>query len=308
MARTQHRHFTTLSLTTPAGFDFWRTVRSHGWCALPPFSHDESSKTLSRVLTLTDETTVACTASGDGHAVRLKVESGRPLSKEQRNEVKNQMARCLRLDEDFGPFHDEVRKLPRFMWITESGSGRMLRSPTVFEDVVKMLCTTNCTWALTTVMVTNLVRLLGREFADGQRAFPSPGAIADISEKFLRKEVKAGYRAPYLLELAQRVARGELDLEAWRGSALTTEELFEEMRKVKGIGPYAAGNIMKLIGRYDYLGLDSWVRARYYELHKKGRRVKDSTIEKDYKKYGKWRGLVFWLEMTRKWHDDELPF
>ena len=78
------------------------------------------------------------------------------------------------------------------------------------------------------------------------------------------------------------------------------------MRSVKGIGPYAAGNIMKLVGRYDYLGLDSWVRSQYYALHHKGRTVKDSTIERHYAGSGRWRGLFFWLEMTRHWHDEKL--
>jgi len=75
------------------------------------------------------------------------------------------------------------------------------------------------------------------------------------------------------------------------------------MRTVKGIGPYAAGNLLKLVGRYDYLGLDSWVRSKYFELHHDGSRVKDSTIERRYERYGRWRGLFFWLEMTRYWHD-----
>jgi hypothetical protein len=33
--------------------------------------------------------------------------------------------------------------------------------------------------------------------------------------------------------------------------------------------------------------------------------VKDSTIERHYAPYGKWRGLFFWLEMTRYWHDEK---
>jgi 3-methyladenine DNA glycosylase/8-oxoguanine DNA glycosylase len=108
-----------------------------------------------------------------------------------------------------------------------------------------------------------------------------------------------------LLELAERVAAKQLDLEAWRVSSLSTEELFEEMRGIKGVGAYAAGNLLKLVGRYDYLGLDSWVRSQYYKLYHGGRKVKDSTIERRYAPYGRWRGLFFWLEMTRYWHDSK---
>ena len=82
----------------------------------------------------------------------------------------------------------------------------MLRSPTVFEDLVKMICTTNCSWSLTEKMVTGLVQSLGRESDDGRKSFPTPGAMALMPVKFYVDEVRAGYRAPYLKELADRVA------------------------------------------------------------------------------------------------------
>ena len=88
----------------------------------------------------------------------------------------------------------------------------MLRSPTVFEDLVKMICTTNCSWALTQKMVTGLVQNLGREAKDGRRTFPTPEAMALMPEKFYVNEVRAGYRAPYLKELADRVASATLNV------------------------------------------------------------------------------------------------
>jgi N-glycosylase/DNA lyase len=181
----------------------------------------------------------------------------------------------------------------------------MLRSPGVFEDAVKMICTTNCTWGLTTLMVSNLVASAGKGAGKRGMTFPSPAAVAGLTETFLRKEIKAGYRSPYILALAERVASGKLDIESWRTSPLSTAALFDEMQTVKGIGPYAAGNLLKLAGRYDYMGLDSWVRAKYSDLRRSGRRVKDTTIEKEYEEFGEWRGLFFWLEMTRDWHGDK---
>jgi 3-methyladenine DNA glycosylase/8-oxoguanine DNA glycosylase len=154
-------------------------------------------------------------------------------------------------------------------------------------------------------MVTNLVQHFGSRFDETHSAFPTPEAIAGSSDTYLRTRCKTGYRTPYILELSRRIAEGKLDIEAWRNSALPTNELFIQLRDVKGIGPYAAGNLLKLLGRYDYLGLDSWVRAKYYELHRRGRKVKDATIEKHYAPYGTWRGLFFWLEMTKYWHDEK---
>ena len=47
----------------------------------------------------------------------------------------------------------------------------------------------------------------------------------------------------------------------------------------------------------------SWLRGGFYEKHNKGRKCKDSRIERHYKKFGKWRGLAIWCDMTEKWHD-----
>jgi 3-methyladenine DNA glycosylase/8-oxoguanine DNA glycosylase len=171
-----------------------------------------------------------------------------------------------------------------------------------------MICTTNCTWGLTEVMVGNLTSKLGRSVGNGRYSFPTPAAIAGKTELSLRKEIKSGYRSPYLLELAEAVEAGALDLESWRTSTLPTEDLYRQVLAVKGIGAYAAGNILKLLGRCDYLGLDSWVRKKFSELHKNGRKTKDSTIEKHYKPFGKWKGLFFWLEMTRDWYTEKFPF
>jgi N-glycosylase/DNA lyase len=174
----------------------------------------------------------------------------------------------------------------------------------MFEDAVKMICTTNCTWALTVLMVRSLVMRFGKQ--EGNiNAFPSPQALAGSSEMELRRTCSTGYRSRAIVELAERVASGQLDIESWRVSSLSTDNLFKEMCTVRGIGPYAAGNLLKLAGRYEYLGLDSWVRGKWSTLHAGGRKVKDSTIERFYATYGPWRGLLFWLEMTRDWHEGE---
>src|SRR5262249_57764140 len=105
----------------------------------------------------------------------------------------------------------------------------MLRSPTVFEDVVKTICTTNCTWSATERMVGALVEHLGERAVDAPengpwgRTFPAPAAMATAEEDFYRSVVRCGYRGRYLQTLARAVADGELDLEAL--GRTTPEEL-----------------------------------------------------------------------------------
>jgi len=208
----------------------------------------------------------------------------------------------LRMDEPMDELHALCRKEERLQWIPQMRAGRMLRSATVFEDIVKMICTTNCSWSLTKIIVNRLTNTLGTRVTDTVHSFPSPDAIADRTERWLRKETSSGYRAPYLLELSRRIASGNLSVEHLRTTKMPADEMHKFLRSIKGIGHYAADNLMKLLGHYDYLGLDSWIRSRYAEIYNHGRPVSDSAIEKRYRRYGKWRGLVCWLDMTSEWH------
>jgi 3-methyladenine DNA glycosylase/8-oxoguanine DNA glycosylase len=300
---------TTLSLPTPKNFNFWRTVYSHGWCSLLPFSVDKEQSSFSRLLTLSDASLAYCRiASQKNSPLKILVSYPHKLTTTQCFDIKHQIASCLRLTEDYSEFYREVKRYPKYRWIIKMKAGRMLRAPSVFEDIVKMICTTNCSWALTTIIVENLVGELGMSFDGRHKSFPSPETLAGTSEQFLRKTVRAGYRSPFLLEFAEKVASGKIDVESWRISELSTDDLFKKLRSIKGVGEYAAGNILKLLGRYDYLGLDSWVRGKYYEMYHSGRTVSDRTIERRYIPYGKWRGLFFWMEMTKDWYDRKFPF
>jgi N-glycosylase/DNA lyase len=127
-----------------------------------------------------------------------------------------------------------------------------------------------------------------------------------VSESFYRDEIRAGYRSPYFVELAEAVASGKIDPESWLHSDLPTPELKKQIKNVKGIGDYAAENLLKLIGRYDGLALDSWLRAEFYKKHNKEKKCADKKIEKFYKKFGDWKGLAIWCDMTERWFDERL--
>src|SRR4029079_16548931 len=114
-----------------------------------------------------------------------------------------------------------------------------------------------------------------------------------------------GYRASYLKELADRVASGELNVESWIESPLSTADLMKEMRSVKGVGTYAAENLLKLLGRYDGLALDSWTRAKFYAVRNNGRKTTDKKIARYYSRFKEWRGLALWCDMTRDWMEEK---
>lgn len=292
-----------ISIPTPPTFSFRRTVLSHGWYDLLPFELDRETWTLRRVLQI--EAASPLTVSIEGARGRLVVRAAGRLGARASAQIARDVRHMLRLDDDMSDFYALVADDDHFNWIARHGAGRLLRSPTVFEDLVKSICTTNCTWALTKKMVTGLVEGLGRETRDGRRAFPTPESMADAPLEFYRDSVRAGYRAAYLKELAECVASGSLDPEAWLTSTLDTADLRREMKRVKGVGDYAAENLLKLVGRYDVLALDSWLRAKFARTHNAGRPAPDTKISRHYSRFKDWRGLALWCDMTRDWIEDE---
>jgi N-glycosylase/DNA lyase len=212
----------------------------------------------------------------------------------------------LALDRDLSGFYAAIDGDPDLDW-AKRGAGRMLRSQTVFEEVVKTVCTTNCAWSATERMVGALVANLG-ESATGadSRAFPTALAMAEAGEAFYRDVARAGYRGAYLRALARDVADGTLDLEALASASpeeMTDEALFKRLIGLPGVGPYAAAHIMLMIGRHSRPILDSWTRPKYARIV--GRRsVADKAIERRFRRYGNHAGLAFWLILTRDWVDD----
>ncbi|MBL0175215.1 MAG: Fe-S cluster assembly protein HesB [Ignavibacteria bacterium] len=299
----------TARLSFPKNFHLRHTVYSHGWCMLAPFEHEPSPLSLSLPVPLSSgRIAIARVETGDSPsapAVSVALKGGLRASELQH--AADILSGVLNLDLDLAPFYSLVRGYPEYAWMAKKKVGRMLRGATAFEDIVKMILTTNCSWSLTMAMNARLVAEFGRRIDGSHMTFPEAGAIADSSEKFLREEIRLGYRAPFVLEFARRCASGAMDVEALRGAGASTDELYAALRSIKGVGEYAASNLLKLLGRFDRLGLDSWCRAALTELHGNGGEFSDKDIHNYYAPFGEWAGLVMWLDVTKTWYDKKFP-
>jgi 3-methyladenine DNA glycosylase/8-oxoguanine DNA glycosylase len=285
--------------------DLWRTLNSHGFADLPPLVLDEAGRTLELTLP---------TPRGRARRVRIGRSSrqrasvtvlGPPAAPKVGAALAAGVRHILRLDQDLSEFYRRCADDPDLAWVATEGAGRMLRSPTVFEDVVKTICTTNCSWGLTTKMVNALVTELGEPAVGGDgplsHAFPTPGAMAAQPERFYRNVVRAGYRSAYLRALARSVAAGHVDLESLPDEERSDDDLAKHLQTLPGVGPYAAAHIMMTIGRNSRLILDSWTRPKYARLTGARRPVADRTIERRFRPFGDHAGLAFWLFVTRDW-------
>lgn len=292
--------------------DLLRTLTSHGLASLPPLEIDEEAVTLTTTLAVPGgrPRTIRVSPGRSGHA-RVEV-VGRTPGRLASTALASTVRHILAMDEDLSEFYALVTEDPDLSWVAR-GAARMIRSPTVFEEVVRIICTTNCSWALTTRMITALVERLGERAAgapqDGWhgRTFPTPEAMDTADSLFYRDVVRSGYRGPYLRALARSVVEGAVDLEALARSTpeeLSDDEVEARLLALPGVGPYAAAHVMLLLGRYSRLILDSWTRPKYARLRRSGRPVSDAGILRRFRRYGRYAGLAFWCYVTSDWVDD----
>ncbi|MBK6748858.1 MAG: hypothetical protein IPG67_02295 [Acidobacteria bacterium] len=208
-----------VEIVTPNRFSFKHTIRSHGWYDLLPFVIDEEKGTLSFVSAGGEPVFVTVSDNSGGLSVDVNAD------KFDRDAIVRDVRHILRLDDEMDAFYAAAEKAGHVVWAAEANAGRLLRSPTVWEDLVKSICTTNCTWAVTRNMTTKLVEELGERTNCGRKAFPTADAMAGRDSTFYRDTIRAGYRSEYFAELAVSVAEGRIDPESWLTSELPTADL-----------------------------------------------------------------------------------
>jgi len=276
----------TITLPTPADFSFSQTVHSHGWRHLLPFAWDEDSQTLERVERLST-----------GEVVLLQVrESGGQIAVEgadRPEEIARRVRRMLQLDIALDAFHEFCVADPKLAHLPAQKQGRLLRSPTLWEDAVKVILTTNTTWAQTKAMTARMCEHFGSPWpADPARhAFPAPAQIASAPFDDFAARAKLGYRNASVHGLATQIASGELNLEGWQGEDLTATELRTRLLSLRGVGPYGTACLMLYLGQPEWVNADSW--ARMLLGKELGRSVTDKEVHAFFADYGEWRGLVY---------------
>jgi 3-methyladenine DNA glycosylase/8-oxoguanine DNA glycosylase len=284
-----------LALTSVAPFSLSAVIRSHGWCQLDPFSADDNGTRLSRIERLGSGRVVELVMQEADGALSVGVPSD--LSTTELDEAERNVTWMLGLEQDLSAFYELARLEPKLARVEARAQGRILRSPTLFEDVVKTILTTNTSWAGTIRMVEALVSQLGDPLPGdrSRRTFPTASQVASYDVQRLGSTTRLGYRTPFVLELAQAVASGDLQLESLQTTDAPTDEVRARLLEIDGVGSYSAANLLIMLGRYDYIPVDTWARKLVSHEWHKGQAVRSVEVEAAFERWGKWKGLAYWF-------------
>ena len=274
-------------------------MQAHGWRQLLPFSWDDETSTLERVERLEDGRVVLLSIQ-EADERRLHVTASETMDE---SALRALIRRMLQLDLPIDAFHAYCAARPELAHVPVKRQGRLLTSPTVFEDVLKVIATTNTTWSQTKAMIARIVNSYGTPLAGDpkRRAFPRPDQIAAVSLDEFSANARMGYRNASVHRIATDVASGALNLETWFDPKISSPDLSKRLLSLPGVGPYAASCLMIYLGRYDRVNVDSW--ARMMVGKEVGRPVTDKEVHAFFEPYGEWKALAYHFY---PWKEEEL--
>ncbi len=147
----------------------------------------------------------------------------------------------------------------------EYGEGIRIFRQDPWEALVSFIISQNNNIPRIKKIIEALCRLLGKE-ENGIYSFPSAEAILSVGKEGLAS-IKCGFRDKYILDAAQKVASGEIDLEYI--SKCGYEEALAQLKKIKGVGDKVANCVLLFgFGYYSAFPIDVWMKRiieKYYD-------------------------------------------
>lgn len=280
-----------LTIHTPTDFDLAVTVTSYGYGRLAPNHWDSKHARFTTILP--NHEAKPDTLDIKQHGDRLVIQTHRQVNHHEQKQIRTNVRRIFRLDENFDPWFKLHQPAKRHRF------GRLIRSASLFEDMIKTITSCNVAWRNTVTMNAKLCEHVGNG------CFPSPRQLAAWDVEALKTTCRVGYRAQRMIRLARDVEDGTLDLQTFETTSSSSEQLLESLELIHGIGPYAAANILQHLGRYDHVPIDSECHRHFLETrfadHPRPESVSklDAMIRKTYDAYAPYAFLAYWYELWR---------
>ena len=122
-----------IQLAAHPPFSLSSVIHSHGWARLAPFHQDEEEEGLKYIYHSKKSQVIKLNIKeiADG----ITVGTQREVNQNDQAEITAAVTWMLALNEDFSKFYQLTKGEPKLSQVEEKAQGRLLRSPTLFEDL-----------------------------------------------------------------------------------------------------------------------------------------------------------------------------
>ncbi len=226
----------------------------------------------------------------ENHAVKMYYFDENTIYVESSNPDLIYWSRYLSFSTDYNVIEEALSKDENLKKCIKVGSGVRLLHQDLWETLISFIISANNNIPRIQKIIEEMCRLFGEEIDfDGEKyyGFPTPKTLAALTLDDL-SPIKAGFRDKYILDAANKVASGEIDLEKIK--LMSDEAAKAELMKIKGIGSKVADCILLFsLGRYKTFPQDVWIkRIMEMEYGVPEKEIDNFASEK----FGQWAGIA----------------
>ncbi len=240
----------------------------------------------------TDGELIAYRQAGD--AIVLQ---GEGLSHANLERIKRISRHCLGLGRDLSSFYDFAARDPALWRVVAPLVGLpIFCSETVFEALITLIIEQHISWKNALRYQRTLMRMFDSGASLGQAEvyrFPSPQRLARSSHSELKALKITNRRIEIIIDIAQAVASGALDLESiGRREALAA---YDQLMTLNGVGHWTANNVIgRALGAYPFVSHNDvalQAAVQHYFHDGKGQKSPE-LVTKTLGCYGEYAGLA----------------
>ncbi len=169
------------------------------------------------------------------------------------------------LDRNYAEINKALLKSGVITGAVENGNGIHILRQEFWETLCSFIISQNNNIPRIKKIITALCKLLGDEIADGVYSFPTAKAVAAAGVEGLAP-IKAGFRAKYIIDAAEKLVNGDLNYESLCTMGL--DNAIDTLCTVKGVGKKVAGCVALFsLGYMDSFPIDVWIKrvlGKYY--------------------------------------------
>lgn len=170
------------------------------------------------------------------------------------------------------------------------GYGIHILNQDVFECLISFIISTQNQIPRIKKIVAKLSEMYGTKVDDRGWAFPTICELENISPEELG-ELKAGYRADYIVDAVRKILWGEVDLGKVRTSSYADAKA--ELMKIKGVGPKVADCVLLFSGKKpEAFPIDVWVGRTMRTLYTDPKATNKEIEKKAVELFGEYAGFA----------------
>ncbi len=247
--------------------------------------------------------------SVDSPLLNLKIYSESKLTRKDLTYIRQKIKWMLGLNDELKKFYEQMKKSdPVLYQITQKLRGlRAPATPTVFEAVIHALIEQQISFNFAGKIKSRLVNKFGEVMnVNGETyyAFPTPQNLSQTTPEELRMLQLSRRKGEYIINIASKVASGEVNLESLVHES--KETVVEKLSKFRGLGKWTAEMVMVRGMRKldavpaDDIALQRLISHYYYSDRKIS---KEDALKVTENRWGKYRGyaafyLMYWSRVT----------